>query len=339
MKQSFKYIAVLVLVLAFANVTSLQQYVDAEGEGAEAPTTLQSCGFPGQTEALMSYATEDAVWPELQDAPFALADPIPAGAYRIVAHSYDDHTGKNNPTQLDERWQFWAYGLNQSDPVFYSNYTNDLPDDIDRNQTLLHDYVYFAEPVSAFRYVHWAYSHGLEDLQFGKARFDDLTAEQKKYVTWQSVVPDCIEFEPVSMVTCTALTAVAVTGKNGVYDFSATVENAGSLPLQTQFVFGDGTAAITVEGLSVQHSYAKGGTYNITANIILDGALIGGCQTSVSFTSSSGGAVLGATTTTPNGTTLNSNGQVLGTSTTRTSGGSNSGGAVLGASTYNGAGK
>ncbi len=193
MKKFISGLVVFTLIAALANVD--RTVVLANSEVGEESTTLSVCEF-SEMEVLLSYAREDAVWPELSDAPKILKSEIPTGTYKIAAHSYDDHSTANDPTQANEIWQFWAYG-DSSTPTYYSPYTDDLADNEDYNYTVLEESIAITTPIRAIRYVHRAFSSGLEDLQFGGARYDDLTPEQKSLVTWQSVTPVCIDFIPI----------------------------------------------------------------------------------------------------------------------------------------------
>lgn len=296
MRHIFKYLVMVVSLFAFTNLASLPvSAFEPEFEESPETNTIESCGFPRNKETLLSYAAEDAVWPELQQSPFALAIPIPAGTYSITATSYDGHSIKHNPTQEHEQWQFWAYGQDATTPIFYSRYTDDLPDDQDVNTTNLQSYVHFEETVYYIRYVHFAYSNGLEILNFQGRAYDALSNEEKATVQWHSIQPTCLNFKPVVMVTCDSLLTTASKETVGLYDIEVQVTNVNNLPIATNFDFGDGDSK-TIVGTKTQHSYNKDGQYIVKAHVMHDGVVIAKCQKTTVVASGRGGAVLGAST-------------------------------------------
>jgi hypothetical protein len=312
MKRFVMTLALAITLLGFIGGSVSAQVINdgpAVDESTQTNSSVSSCGFPQNAEELFSYAAEDAVWPEIGQQPLQLIDTIPAGTYRVYADSFDPHSTKNDPTQYDERWQFWAYGTDQTTPIYYSSYTDDLPDDQDRNTTLLTQYVTFKEDVTGLRYVHYAFTKGLEIDQFNGTRYDDLTSEQKGMVAWNSVLPDCISFEKVEPIACTLSTTV--TGRSVTASFS--FENPNELSLSPQIDPGDGTKPYV--GTSMEHTYIANGTYKLTASLYLNGESIADCSRSVTV-APSGTVVLGATTTTPSdATTTGAIAQVLGATT------------------------
>lgn len=309
MKQAFKYIVTVVSLFGFINVASFpvqahegheHVYDESNSENYEETNSLEFCGFPQEYETLLSYAAEDAVWPELQDAPLELTTPIPAGAYHITAGSFDSHSTKHNPTQPNEQWQFWAYSGDTSTPSFYSRYTDDLPDDQDYNTSELQSYVYFEQPITHIRYVHYAFSKGLEINNFNGMPYDEFTEEQKAQVMWNSVQPSCMEFEPMPVLLCSALTAAVDPTNKWSYTFNAAIQNLDEMNYSVQFNFGDGEKEVSMLP-SAQHTFASYGNYDVYASVMNDDVVYATCQVSVSVAPSTG-TVLGTNTSVLGGT-------------------------------------
>lgn len=279
------------LYASFGMVLATPAYINAQSADLQ---PIEVCQFP-QNRALLSYAVEDAVYPNFSASPIQVN--IPAGVYTITADSFEDHIGSNDPTQSIEQWQIMLYG--DSGHVYSSNFTDDIPDDINTNTTEIGHEVSLPQ-ISGIRFAHIAYTTGLEDAQFGGQTFDSLTQEQKNQVKWNSVIPSCIKFDPVVNtsnpdIICTAL------GVQKLEDTSYEVTVELSEPLNdvfanTIFSLRDSSGNLiseqTVSGLSTNFMLEPG-EYIVTATI--SGEVIEtSCQTDIQV-AEDGGSVLGTT--------------------------------------------
>lgn len=161
------------------------------------PSSYQVCNFPSH-EALLSYGLIDVFYPEQPDPPLQLAQPILPGTYRVTALSNDDHIANpNEPSQPNERWLAELYGANQSQQLYTTGVTDDIPDSIDQTSTVVNAELRIDQQITAIRYVHNAWLTGLEQDSFGGRSFDQLTYAEKRSVLWNSVKPGCITFTRV----------------------------------------------------------------------------------------------------------------------------------------------
>jgi hypothetical protein len=157
--------------------------------------TLTVCNFPTDN-SLLSYSPVDAFIPKQELAPFTLGQPIPPGTYKITALSHDDHIANPyEPSQPNERWFAQLYTPGATSPSYVTGLSDDLPDAIDENRTVLNSSITFTQTVTGIRYVHNAANTGFEKEQFGNRRFDDLSPQEKRQVLWNSIHAGCLTFE------------------------------------------------------------------------------------------------------------------------------------------------
>lgn len=158
------------------------------------PQQYVVCLFP-EWRNLMSYALGDALYPKLNEAPLALNEPILPGTYRVSGESSDDHLANpNEPVQTNERWFLQLYGDNAGEPAYQTGPTDDLPEDVNTNVSVMDESITFTDTITALRYAHAAWPDSLEIDQFGGRTFDSLTQAEKRQVLWHSVHPGCVTF-------------------------------------------------------------------------------------------------------------------------------------------------
>lgn len=97
---------------------------------------------------------------------------VPAGEYKVYGVSYDNHADKSWDTSMHEQW--YATGWHEGEQVFSSSETNDLPDGVNTNMTMIGNL---------------AIEEGLDQLQLIHAAYPDPG--------YHSIVPACVIFEPV----------------------------------------------------------------------------------------------------------------------------------------------
>lgn len=103
-----------------------------------------------------------------------IAANIPAGSYKIIGVSYDNHTGGDTDNAQKEQWKF--EGLNGETSVYTSGITKDLPTNRDFNASVLGDSV--ALPA-------------LTEIELKHAAFPDAKP--------QSIYPVCVVFKPINV--------------------------------------------------------------------------------------------------------------------------------------------
>ena len=118
------------------------------------------------TQFLLSHDAGGAFTPAVDLA-------VPAGNYDVYGVSYDDHSNHAWDTLANESWR--VEGWYNGSQVYSSNATNDLPDGIDRNTTLIGGNVAISE-LDQIRFVHNAYVDP----------------------TYQSILPECVIFVPTN---------------------------------------------------------------------------------------------------------------------------------------------
>lgn len=97
---------------------------------------------------------------------------LPAGTYNVYGVSYDNHSDNSWDTLTNESW--YVEGMSGEETTYVSNSTDDLPDDLDFNETQIGSEVEIDE---------------LESLRFVHSAFVDET--------YQSITPLCVAFVPV----------------------------------------------------------------------------------------------------------------------------------------------
>jgi signal peptidase I len=192
-------VAVLAVPLVAMNVSAaLSSTASLTGSTvATAPiaASYTVCQFPSDN-SLTSYAPVDALLPHLEKPPLTLDKPILPGTYKITAISRDNHLiHPNAPNQPDERWYAQLYSANSTAPAYATGITDDIPNNTDEVTTILNTSITFTSTITGIRYAHHAWLTGLEKVQFGNRRFDDLSETEKRQVIWNSVHPGCITFE------------------------------------------------------------------------------------------------------------------------------------------------
>jgi hypothetical protein len=98
--------------------------------------------------------------------------PIPAGTYKVIGVSYDNHSSSDPDKAPKEQW--FATGINDGSTTFTSGITKDLPNNKDFNATVVNPSITLTE---------------IDQIQFKHAAYPDAKA--------QSIYPVCLVFKPL----------------------------------------------------------------------------------------------------------------------------------------------
>ncbi len=155
---------------------------DCQGEGINAhriiranapPTEVTACTdldghIIGNSQVLLSHDEYGAFTaPQMID--------VPAGVYDVYGVSFDSHSENAWDTQDNERW--YVEGWYNDEIVYTSDATDDLPDGIDSNVTMIGSSVYVSD-MDALRFAHAAYVDP----------------------AYHSIWPECVAFVPVEPI-------------------------------------------------------------------------------------------------------------------------------------------
>lgn len=100
---------------------------------------------------------------------------VPAGTYNVYGVSFDNHSENAWDTLTNESWFIEA--MAEDELVYTSNPTDDLPDGVDRNATMIGSEVVLEAGLDQVRFVHNAFVDP----------------------TYQSILPECVVFTPVEV--------------------------------------------------------------------------------------------------------------------------------------------